>query len=443
MSAILTALLLPLAADASFFRDVKGKRGVQELHASMEHSFVSHSNLGGAGPDNGSEAIHVGGIVASDDERTDLVIIAGSKYSANQPLENGVTHDFGLINFDCNTSAKLWFQFVDSETHMQRNYSKMYVTLYDFDQSKDGMFEEATISGAKSIWVTNTTQLVSTLTSTGGFFRSSVPGTSKDNPRDKENMTQEQLDRSLTILFENTGEFQITLAVLPEENGCSDYGRTFLYDFRPLLVNGTMVQNVDVPAAVEDAGVQFHWPRGILHRNNLGGMGPSIDGLHGLVFKNVAYFDGNNVNFAVSVASGEYEPDRVENNGFIENWGKINGKCGSEVDLRLAFLSEYDGYPLVIPEVMLSLAGIGSDENSGCAVSVSLSNFGSYRLDDTEVVASETNGTTTFSKGFEQTDTESQVSMVFTDIHIARVKITWGDGNSGGRDVLFKIGSAV
>ena len=59
------------------------------------------------------EAIHVGGIIASEDERTDLVIIAGSKYSANQPLGNGVTHDFGLINFDCNTSAKLWLEFFD------------------------------------------------------------------------------------------------------------------------------------------------------------------------------------------------------------------------------------------------------------------------------------------------------------------------------------------
>jgi len=332
---------------------------------------------------------------------------------------------------------------VDSETRLPRNYSKLYMTLYDFDQSKDGTFEQATISGASAIWVTNTTQLLPTITSTGGSFRSSIPGTSDDNPQQKENMTKDQRDRSLTVLFENRGEFEIELAVMPDSDGCANYGRTFLYDFRPTLLNETMISSVNRRTEIQDPGVQFHWPRTILHRNNLGGQGPVTDGLKGLVFKNAAYFDGNNVNFAVSVASGEYEPYRIENNGFRDNWGVISGKCGSTADLRLAFLSEYDGYPLELPEVLLSLAGIGSDEAGGCAVSVSMDNFGSYRLEDTGVNASKANETTTFSKQVVQKGSESQVGVVFEDIRSTRVTITWAGGSSGGRDLLLRIGKVA
>eukprot|EP00927_Polykrikos_kofoidii_P032366 TRINITY_DN275_c0_g1_i2.p1 TRINITY_DN275_c0_g1~~TRINITY_DN275_c0_g1_i2.p1 ORF type:complete len:446 (-),score=47.20 TRINITY_DN275_c0_g1_i2:360-1697(-) len=444
VSSILAALLFPWTADATLFRPVKNARETTDLHADITRSFLTHSNLGGAGPDSGSEQVHILGLVATDDERTDLVITADSLYRSQQPLENGLAHDFGLINFQCNTSAKLWFQFVDSETHVLRHYSKIYMTLYDFDQSSDGMFEEATINGATAIWVSDTTELISNMSSKGGSWRSSTHGTSKDNPRDKEHMTKEQRDRALTVLFENTGEFEITLAVMPDAGGCQPYGRTFLYDFRPALVNETMVRPTEWPSIQSTGpGALFHMERSSLHRNNLGGMGPLTDGLRGIIFKNAGFFDGSNINFAASVANGTYEPYSSESNGFWDGWGKINGQCGSELDLRFSFLNEYDGFPMTIPEVLFSFTGIGSDTDGGCAVSVSMSNFENYSLVDTEVNVSETSGLTTFSKAFTQTDATSQVDLVFKDVHAARATIKWDVGSSGGKDFLFKIGNVL
>jgi hypothetical protein len=444
VSSVLAALLLPWTAYASFFRNVKTTRKTNDLQADITRSFLTHSNLGGGGPDAGVEQVHILGLVASEDERTDLVITAGSKYRSHQPLENGLAHDFGLINFECNTSAKLWFQLVDSETRVQRNYSKIYMTLYDFDQSTDGMFEQATISGATAVWASNTTELISNISSEGGSWRSSTYGTSKDNPRDKQHMTQEQRDRALTVLFENTGEFEITLAVLPGEDGCKDYGRTFLYDFRPALVNETMVRPTEWPSIQSTGpGALFHMERSSLHRNNLGGMGPLTDGLRGIVFKDAGFFDGANINFAASVANGTYEPYSAENNGIWDGWARINGQCGSDVELRFSFLNEYDGFPMTIPEVLFSFTGIGSDTDGGCAASISISNFESYSLVDTGVNVSETSGLMTFSKALTQTDATSQVEMVFKDVHEARAIIKWDVGSSGGKDFLFKVGNVL
>jgi len=444
VSGVVAALLfLPWTSGVSVFRNLQDAGEANDFHGDISRSFLTHSNLGGEGPDFGSEVMHILG-VAADDENTDLVIAADSAYKAHKALENGVSHDFGLINLECNTSAQFWFKFVNSETRMARKYSKIYLTLYDFDQSEDGMFEEATVDSATAYWVTSTTELISNISSEGGSWRSSTRGTSEDNPRDKEHMTKEQRDRSLTLLFENTGEFKITLAIKPGDAGCAAYGRTFLYDFRPALMNETSVEPFDWPSVpTAGPGALFHMHRSALHRNNLGAMGPEIDGLRGLVLKNAGFFDGSNINFAASVANGTYEPYMAENNGLWDGWGRINGKCGSELDLRFSFLNEYDGFPMTVPEVLLSFTGIGSDADGGCAVSVSMSNFENYSIVDTGVNASEASGLTTFSKAFTQTDAINQVDIVFKSVHATRATIKWDLGGSGGKDLLFKIGNVL
>lgn len=107
VSGVVAALLfLPWTLGVSVFRNLQDAGEANDFHGDISRSFLTHSNLGGEGPDFGSEVMHILG-VAADDENTDLVIAADSAYKAHKALENGVSHDFGLINLECNTRASL------------------------------------------------------------------------------------------------------------------------------------------------------------------------------------------------------------------------------------------------------------------------------------------------------------------------------------------------
>jgi len=444
VSGILVALLLPSTTCASFFRAMKQVPRATQFIGDISKSYLTHSNLGGEGPDAGSEVMHISGISFFNNESTDLIVTADKSYKANDALENGVSHDFGLINVLSNSTSKFWFEFVDADTRERRNYSKIYLTVYDFDQSYDGTFEEAVASSATAYWLTNKTELLTNVSSENISWRSSEHGTSDDNPKDKQNMTPQQLNRSLTLLFENTGKLDITLGVrVSEGDKVPAYGRTFLFDFRPLLENGTEVRPSGWPVqAPGESGALFHMERAELSRNNLGGSGPDTDGLRGIVFRKAGFFSGYNLNIMASVATGTYEPYKVENNGWWNGWGAISGRCGSELDLRLSFVDSYDGFPLTVPDALLSLMGIGMDDDGGCAASVSLSDFENYSVVDTGLTVSQTKATKTFSKTSARTKDSSQVDVLFKSVKETRATIKWSAGNSGGSEILFKFGNA-
>jgi len=435
------ALLLPWTACASAVRAMKQASDQPRFFGDISTSYLTHSNLGGGGPDNGSEVMHISGISADVDDATDLIVTSSDSYEANNPLGNGVSHDFGLINVKTNTSAKFWFEFVDSNTRERKNYSNIYLTLYDFDQSKDGTFENAIATSASAYWLTNDTEIMTNVSLENGTWRSSTHGTSKDNPKNKTNMTLTQRARCLTLLFQDTGKIDVELDVKVGTRAPA-YGRTFLFDFRPFLTNETKVKPPGWPAQVPgESGPIFHMERAKIKRNNLGGKGPVKDGLRGLVFKKAGSFAGYSFNIAASVEEGTYEPYEIENNGLWNGWGKISGKCGSEVKLRFSFFANYDGFPITVPQALLSLTGIGMDDDGGCAASVSLGDSENYTLLDAGLKISQTGNEKTFSKQSARETDSSQVDMVFENVRGTRATLRWGPGNSGGSEILFKFGN--
>jgi hypothetical protein len=421
-----------------------------ELVADMSNSVVLHSNLGGQGPDEGAENMHIRDVDGTTGT-TDLIITAsgGSQYKPNNPEINGLSNAFGLINVKCGSSASLRFQFVNSATGNKQKFSSLPVSFYDFDQSGNGDQEFATIQGASAYWVTTTTQLVSNISSNKGSWISSITGHTEDNPLDH-NLTDEQKDRALSVLFENASTFVVTLGVKPAaSNGCAAGvgGRTFLWDFRVALSDQKRV----VPQEWSDPQVPrpeliYHWNEASVTRNNLGNAGPETDGLRGMQLHNVGTFGGEAIDMAVSIVSGTYAANNIDMNGLLNGWGVINGACGSSVDVRFTVMSAFEGAPLVLPKLMFSFGGLDAGQDGNCVMSITSTGFNKYYLSESsEVAVSTTENRTSFSgtkysPGTEGPVVDNNVDLRFFDVAEIVATLTWAEGGVGGRNMYFKVG---
>jgi len=98
----------------------------------FSNSAVLHSNLGGNGPDDGAETLHIRD-VAGMESGVNLVITVddSAAYSPNDSKENGLSYAFGLINVKCGSTARLRFHFVDALTNQRRQFSQIPFTMYD------------------------------------------------------------------------------------------------------------------------------------------------------------------------------------------------------------------------------------------------------------------------------------------------------------------------
>lgn len=104
----------------------------------LHHSKVLHSNLGGAGPDEGDETLEYGNVSVVNGKSVNMVVTAGDDYVAYNSEHNGLAAGgFGRVNVQVNTSATLNFQFVDGETGEEVQMPALYFTVFDLDQGMD------------------------------------------------------------------------------------------------------------------------------------------------------------------------------------------------------------------------------------------------------------------------------------------------------------------
>lgn len=214
----------------------------------LSRATVSHSNLGGAGPDSGPETLVYSNVFPN----TDMVVTAASAYTPNLlnanggVLHNGLHGGFGVINMACDGSVDLVFSFVDSTSGAAVTPSPFLFTWFDADH---GMAHESresiSVSGFSSYRFTDTSALdisevgqglsEEALSSGNGAatFTSTMRGGKVDNPVSPATLTGLQQDRTIALLFSGKSSFSVTLA----ETGYSNpQGRNFYFSGSSALV---------------------------------------------------------------------------------------------------------------------------------------------------------------------------------------------------------------
>jgi len=192
---------------------------------SLMFDTVSHSNLGGDGPDGGAEELVFADVAAN----VNLVVTATSPYTPNMlnptggVLRNGAHQGFGIINMASGSSVDLTLSLVDSRDGSPRVLDDFVVTFFDSDHGMGHESRESlTVRGMTSFVVDPDTSL--TIDDSGASdvalsngagvatFTSSLRGSKEDNPVAPLSLSILQARRSVAVLLQGKSQFEITLS---------------------------------------------------------------------------------------------------------------------------------------------------------------------------------------------------------------------------------------
>jgi len=201
---------------------------VEELalcETSLQFNTVLHSNLGGAGPDSGSEDLVFGDVAPN----TKLVVTATSAYTPNMlnpsggVLRNGAREGFGVINMASGSSVDLTFSFVDTRDGSRKTMDNFVITFFDGDHGMaHDSRESITIKDMSSFAVDDDTSL--TVLDDGGSavaqangaaevtFQSTMRGSKEDNPVSPLSLSTLQARRAVAALFQDKSQFRVSLS---------------------------------------------------------------------------------------------------------------------------------------------------------------------------------------------------------------------------------------
>jgi len=179
----------------------------------MNTLTLAQNNLGGAGPDTGTEELRYSNAANVNGQSVDLVVTARGGYSAGKPSATGVNGAFGSINVKCNTEVTLLFKAVDSETGDAVTLDNVALTWYDIDEGKKGKGRSTVTGCGDGLLISSSTELTVTQLGSCWSATSSVAGTKADNPSDPFTLTKAQRQRVATFPFSGASQFVSTLNV--------------------------------------------------------------------------------------------------------------------------------------------------------------------------------------------------------------------------------------
>lgn len=352
----------------------------------------------------------------SGDNHPDIdlrVRVSGIYEPANVSL-NGQHGNYGSINVADNTQVDLTFEFFvapnGTSTGRQRTRltSPFYFSVLDFDmQDNGGGTESIAVTGFDSYSMTNTSSIaVSKDHSDRTVFTATQYGTESDNPRDPLNLTREQLDKSVTILYPaKTDGFSITMkvrggfdglgrnflfsgwteVVCPRQALCMTYecplGKTPKSELLAVECEGLGCYNFDESTCCEEIEPDVCEPRHLMNLmpgamviNNLGGIGPDADWADSLIRVSDTFpfrlTPDTRVDLVVTAPvyrAGAGCQNRIEQ-GFL----KLCLALGSSVHLNFTFIDRITNEPAEQRDFAVTMAHFLHDAEGGAAKSVEI-----------------------------------------------------------------------
>lgn len=201
-------------------------------------SSLSHSNLGGAGPDGGTLNIRYEGAGISGGQAYDIVVEATSAYQAGNNQETGyecglpangcTTGHYGSINVLAGTSVDLTIDFQDSATQAPITLSKFLFSLHDIDNATDGTSGEVAYITLSTTDSSVGADVASSVEDDGRLKLTARKADTGDFPANPLGLSAADKRRSAAFVFEDTSSISLTLEVTC--NGCAaGDSRNFLF----------------------------------------------------------------------------------------------------------------------------------------------------------------------------------------------------------------------
>ena len=220
-----------------------------DVRLDFSGATMTHSNLGGEGPDGGAEGILYEGVGTVDGISLDLevreVATAGNAdYMAHNNASTMINGHFGQINMKADREATFEFCFLYTDSGVQAVLDDFGYVYHDFDSGTND--NERLRASGQAYYLTSDdladadgpvpTQLdIVTLSDGRVQFTSTEKGVGKDNAADPDDLTVQQKSRMLQLRYTNaacvTLSFSIPIGDVDEVAfTAQSYGRNFLFE---------------------------------------------------------------------------------------------------------------------------------------------------------------------------------------------------------------------
>lgn len=311
---------------------------------------ILYNNLGGVGPDSGTEGIRYGSITTVNGRSVDLIVNALGPYQKYDKAVNGLNGLLGKINLYHDRNVDLKFSFVDSETSAPVTMGALKFSVFDLDEGPDGTAKETfTMGGFTADYLMDFTSIKTTDLPDGRRqYTSSQHGRGGNNPDDPFSLSEVQAAHSVTFeLPEGQDSFTVNYAVTtanhrPRAPGEGFNGRNFLFGGASSLYY------------CQAEPIEIHYDLAQVMYSNLGGGGPDFGQPEGIHYHNIATVQGRTIDLHVN-AVGEYEPFKATRNGMKGHYGILNMHKNYQATFDFKFVDAATQRPETLNSVYFSV----------------------------------------------------------------------------------------
>lgn len=418
----------------------------------MANANLKHSNLGGQGPDTGTPNLRFSNFSSVNGHQVDLVVTEEfGNYKAHDNSLNGLNSKhglrtaFGRINLACGSRSSLRFTLMDADALTGMEPASFFFSASYLGNARQRNPEEISFDNPRptSFWVTEKTELE--VTDAGnGYWQVPIHAASEStlaNDFGFDAMTELKMDRFITAYYAGTSEFSVKVGSEKDVDCEYSSGRDLMFTFSPKDPLPKKDEANKAPACQ-----RLDLMKSFVFKTVIGGE-------ERLVYSKVAFHDGKNVDLEVLRVSGNKLADNPELDAKKEGFGRINGPCGSSVELQFRLVNTDNRSPIVVPNFCLSFSDIDAGVAGRCRESVTVRGFDAvYLADKTQLMTWVTaEGATSFSAlahgqgsdnpsvPWNMSDTQSArtVGLSFLNTSEILATLAWGPGGYGGRNILF------
>jgi len=192
--------------------------------AKLDLTNVVQNNLEESGG-----AIRYGQAGTINGKVVDVVVTAAEGYKPYGVSNNGNAGEFGTINVQCGTEAKLTFTIVQTGTDKPEAIEQATLSYYDLDEGKraKGRMTVETCDQDETVLAENT-ELTQVVAGNCVAVTSSKKGSAKDNPTSLMELDDIQRARAVTYSFSKLSSWTSTVSLATGSGG-----RGFMFSMRP------------------------------------------------------------------------------------------------------------------------------------------------------------------------------------------------------------------
>lgn len=340
---------------------------------------IIYNNLGGKGPDSGTEGIRYSNVLQMNDRNVDLIVNAMSPYERFSRSSNGLNGRVGKINLFHERDVDLRFSFVDAESDAPVTMGGFTMSVFDLDEGPDGTAKETiTAGGFSSDYMMDFTSLrTSDLPDGRRQYSSTTHGRGSNNPSDPFDLSEVAAAHTVSLEYpEGLSEFTLNYAVTKaaEKELRPDYmGRNFLFAGASSLY---YCKSEPVSISFDHSTVVY---------SNLGGGGPDLSSPEGVKYRGVATLNGRSIDLTINTV-GQYHTTKPQKNGKTGKYAIINMFRQSESTFDFSLTGTDDGLPATIDAFYFSVLDLDEGRRMKLRESLTVEGYASsYLTEDTEI----------------------------------------------------------